>query len=160
MDRKRSMEEFIHCLAADSSRNSPARPNHKPELRQADFDRLEAELDDARHTILRLLPDDVAGDLALTLAHLEGEACHDRTAHAIEHLLDDAEATIRVGPETSDPSPRAPCPLCGGGARSHTGYVFPFGLRQHLSGRPNGHQCSVAKHVFALAKANPWLFTG
>jgi hypothetical protein len=48
---------------------------------------------------------------------------------------------------------RAMCPLCGNGSSSpyDEGFSVPEGLRRHLEGYGNMHQCVVAHAVFALA---------
>jgi hypothetical protein len=63
-----------------------------------------------------------------------------------EAILD--KATPRSDREMGYTSlPRAYCPLCGGSSQSplERGFAFPAGLKKHLCGDGNAHECCVLK---------------
>lgn len=125
---------------------------------ESDKDRirhLENELYRARRTIFDLLPPDIT--------ELAGSYYDLKTRHdAQQWEISLAEVVIRLAwpfaQETAYSEPRADCPLCKRGTLGPygEGFKLPEGLRKHLLGEGNAHQCSVMHEVFELAK-QAWL---
>jgi hypothetical protein len=67
-----------------------------------------------------------------------------------------AMADAKPGFEMGDPGTRlrAVCPLCGDGAQTPyvEGFAVPIGLRRHLMGEYNSHQCTVMAAALWLAR--------
>jgi hypothetical protein len=114
--------------------------------------RLEAEVDEARRDVVEMAPEEMWGALhGYTLCGSRKEQFRwerDVVAAAI--------ALAMPNPAASHWQPRAPCPLCRGGAHSPDigGFALPEGLSWHLVGRGRTHQCSVTKAAFRLAQGH------
>lgn len=113
---------------------------------------LEMELEDARETIVSMLPETV-GDATedfLCLGHWDDFA--DARRKYCEALIESSE-----GSSTEYFGGRVcPCPLCGSLSQSPTrpGYRIPEGLERHLIGHGRMEACGVMKHVTALVETN------
>lgn len=112
--------------------------------------RLQDELYRARRDIVDLMPENIA---RLMQGYHQCKTRHDH--HAWEQSV--VEAVIGMAtpdPEASRWQPRARCPLCRGGSSGpyDVGFTVPEGLRRHLEGFGNVHQCSGTRAAFALAR--------
>lgn len=113
---------------------------------------LKNELWMARYALLRTLPDELH---QLLISH---RGCETRKA-SYGWLDRVAEAILKVAqplPETiqSWSGPRGMCPLCGDESSSpyERGFALPEGLRRHLVGYGNTHQCIFTETAMKLAR--------
>jgi len=112
--------------------------------------RLQDELYRARRDIVDLMPDDIA---RLMHGYHDCKTRHDHHAweqSVVEAVIGATEPDLAA----SHWQPRARCPLCRGGSSGayDVGFTIPEGLRRHLEGFGNVHQCSVTRAAFALAR--------
>jgi hypothetical protein len=119
--------------------------------RDQEVRRLKDELDDARRTILSLMPDAVHGELS-SYSQCESRAASCRWLEDVAaRLIERVEATQR----SAYHQPRAPCPLCDSSPNSpydEGGFTVPEGLRRHLVGWGNVSQCDVTEAAWHLAR--------
>ena len=126
---------------------------HAPSI--TDYRRLEEELDDARETILQLMPAPARSILESYLRVPTREASYNWATEAAERvvsLVEDVSGSTYEGFLVA--SQRANCPLCGRGADSYEGigYALPWGLTQHLLGNSRARQCPVFHAARVLAR--------
>ncbi len=112
---------------------------------------LEAQLRDARRTIIHLMPREYA---ALLESYRECEST--RTFYKWEN--DVVDKLIERVPQSSViehyGSIRANCPLCGSKTLGPfpSGFTLPIGLSRHLIGWGNTRQCSITEAAFGLGR--------
>ncbi len=115
-------------------------------------ERLQDELDRARHAVVELLPREIR-----VLVDQRYE-CQTRTeARAKVNEIIDAivERSPRVeGVATAWHAERAWCLLCGGGSSAlyEQGFAVPEGLRRHLEGSYNTQHCIVMEQIEGLLR--------
>lgn len=112
--------------------------------------RLRDELYRARRDIVELMPENIT---RLMQGYYGCKTRHDH--HDWEQCVVEAIIGMAVpDPEASHWQPRARCPLCRGGSSGpyDVGFTIPEGLRRHLVGFGNVHQCSVTRAAFAMAR--------
>jgi len=114
-------------------------------------EKLEEGLDDARQALLSLLSDELQAIIREYRRCATWDDLHEWERRIVEHVL--GEARILGQEESYSPSPRAFCPLCGGGSSApyQRGFLVPEGLERHLQGLHNARQCLVTKVVFGMA---------
>jgi hypothetical protein len=113
--------------------------------------RIKEELYEARRIIINLMPEEaqtVLNSYSSCASRKETYGWQYNTAEMIIALAK------KLPPEGgSYLSDRAYCPLCGEGSSSpyESGFTFPEGLRRHLVGYGNMHQCNVMEAANRLA---------
>lgn len=117
-----------------------------------DVERLKSKLDDARRTIIALLPEHFQQPL---MSYYECQTWADYDAwkrRVVDYVVDHAKV-LNQG-EWSFVSSRAYCPLCGAGSSDplRDGFAYPEGLKRHLKGWGNALRCDVLEHAFGLAR--------
>lgn len=120
------------------------------ELEKHKIDRLEAELDDLRNGIIEMMSNEVAKVLTSYFQCKSHNDLRDWELRVVENIV----ATAEVEDPHSPIGPRGACPLCKSRSRGPyaPGFVIPGGLRLHLLGRQNAHQCPVTRAAFTKAK--------
>jgi hypothetical protein len=106
--------------------------------------RLKAELDEARSTILALMPEETQRLLESYPSCESRQQTYSWQKSVAETIIESAMLPREQGSYFSD---RAYCPLCGCG-----GFTIPEGLRRHLEGWGNMHKCDVMKAALGLAR--------
>lgn len=128
------------------------RRNHlAPDPRDQEVRRLKDELDDARRTILSLMPDAIHRELNSFYQCESRAASHRWLEDVADRLIARVEATQRSAYD----QPRADCPLCDSSPNSPYdlgGFTVPEGLRRHLVGWGNVSQCGVTEAAWRLAR--------
>lgn len=114
--------------------------------------RLKTELYLARRAIIDLMPDEVGrllGSYYSCESRHESYVWKDNVVDALIQRVD--ASTVSEFPWGER---RAMCPLCNLGADSPyvEGFALPEGLRRHLLGWGNTHQCRVTEAAFKLAR--------
>lgn len=113
--------------------------------------RLEADLYEARRTILDLMPEPIRDTLSGYYGCKSRQDTYAWESEAIDFVI--SQAKILSSQEGSYLSDRACCPLCGGETTSpyERGFSVPEGLRRHLSGWGSSPRCSVMNAALKLA---------
>lgn len=105
----------------------------------------------ARYALLRTLPED--SRRLLTSYHDCGT--REESWHWLDQVAEAIVETARPLPETVQGwgGERGMCPLCGEGSDSYCerGFKLPEGLRRHLVGFGNTHQCVFTETAYKLA---------
>jgi hypothetical protein len=117
------------------------------------IDRLKNELDQARRTILLLMPQNVQPVLSSYFSCEARQQTYGWESDVADKII--ALAQILPPAEGSFLSDRAYCPLCGDGSSSpyQRGFSIPEGLHRHLVGwGGNVHQCRVMEAAVSLAR--------
>jgi hypothetical protein len=115
---------------------------------------LQSELDQARETIIRLMPEEIQ-HLFHSYWHCKSKIDTYRwEANLIEQII---KRSIIIPTPNSYFNDRAQCPLCGAESSSlyERGFAVPEGLRRHLGGSGNTSRCNVMHAGLALAR-NYW----
>jgi hypothetical protein len=107
---------------------------------------LEEELFNVQHSLIRLVMPEKTRQL------LYGLACADPDQDILRTMDETAEKLIEVAPiedgaELSHAQIRVFCPLCHAGS-----FTKPEGLRRHLLGWGNTHECSILRTAFKLGQ--------
>ena len=132
-----------------------------PDRRDAEIQKLQANLHCARATIVDLVPKPHRDWLEMATLCGNFKDFDAWQAWAIDGLTRGADA--RPGPEMGGVVGqfRAFCPLCGEGSQAAglLGYAMPTGLERHLAGSHGSHMCRVfeAAHGNAIERAR-WEF--
>lgn len=116
------------------------------------IERLEKELDESRHAILRLAPDDVQSILQSYYFCKTREEAIRWEKEIIEKVIE--VAISRINGDDESFFGQTPCPLCRRSSTSpyQRGYLIPKGLQRHLSGRGHAIKCDVMIAVLHLAR--------
>jgi len=114
--------------------------------------KLEDDLYMARSTILSLVSDRFSKLLQSYYLCRTREDSSRWLDQVIDQIVDSTEAL--AGEDSEYFGPRANCPLCGAGSFSPyaKGFTLGEGLRRHLSGWGNVHQCAVTEAAEQLAR--------
>lgn len=117
---------------------------HNPEV-----ERLKAELDRARRTVLDLMPDNIRDVLYSYRECASRQESWRWREGAAEQLIGLAQPL-----QSARSRDRASCPLCKGGSSSpyEEGFSLPEGLRRHLVGWGNSFSCPVMTAAYDLAR--------
>lgn len=108
---------------------------------------LEEELDEARETIIKLMPDNIKEFLDnYTRCDTEDELDSWKW-DSVENVIEIASNSPSLSFPELGVRDRAYCPLCGDGD-----FTIPEGMRRHLEGRGNVRKCRVMKAVHSFAK--------
>ncbi len=123
-----------------------------PDPYEEEIRRLRNDLYKARIAIIYLMPDDVQ---QLMMSYYVCESRRD--AHAwLDRVTEEIMSRAKRLPpdQGSYLSDRAYCPLCKQGSSSpyESGFSLPEGLRRHLTGWGNVHQCTVVESAMNLAR--------
>lgn len=109
--------------------------------------RLRDDLNTARRAVLGLMPEQVRKVFETGYDCKSSDDMYLWEQNTIAKLLDLARSrTAEEMGEHFSSTDRAYCPLCGSSAQSiygGEGFAFPDGLRRHLEGSCNAHQCLV-----------------
>ena len=103
-----------------------------------DIDILREQLSRVRSTVIQLMPERIR-DILVSCSDCSSKSGFDTwRQETAEKLLDFAQCrpAHEMG-QYGSLSPRAPCPLCGGGSENPIGaqgFAFPEGLLRHLLG--------------------------
>jgi hypothetical protein len=112
---------------------------------------LQNELDAARRAIIEVMPYEVSERLGTYYRCKTRDDAYDWEREVVEFIIDKAEPL----PERLSfcGGDRAYCPLCHRGSQGpyDEGFALPEGLRRHLTGYGNTHQCGVMEAAFRLA---------
>lgn len=115
-----------------------------PDNRDALIRKLQADLTDARWTIVGLMPDALQEILTAAIHCQSRQDVRDWETWAIDQLIELAGDRPRrdIGQRALT---RAYCPLCGGSAQTAntSGFAMPTGLRRHLEGSHGSRRCGV-----------------
>jgi hypothetical protein len=115
--------------------------------------RLKDDLYQARRAIICLMPEPVQEILGTYYRCTSRMELHQWESNVIDQLVELAKPIPR---RTAHDNERAYCPLCSGSAQSlyeeQQGFSLPIGLRRHLEGWGNTHQCDVTVAAFRLAR--------
>jgi hypothetical protein len=158
MRGKPDSERPVAALSSQPSRSAfRVRSMTKPMKLTSEYDgeirRLKNDLDHARRTIIRLMPEPVQEILDRYYRCTSRIELHQWESNAIDQLVELAKPLPRHTPYDTE---RAYCPLCGGSAQdiyqSKQGFSLPVGLHRHLEGWGNTHQCDVTVAAFGLAR--------
>ncbi|WP_153953751.1 hypothetical protein [Cupriavidus necator] len=115
--------------------------------------RLEDELCAARWVIIHLMRPDLEKLLRAQVGCKTFDEVHEWKSRAVDGILDFAARAEQPTEVDQFGRPRVLCPLCGQGPQSTYDKGFlPEGLRRHLSGTYNAHQCSVFRAAEQLAR--------
>jgi len=136
------------------------------EKTEGKIERLKCELEDARKTILKILPEELRGLLWSWYRCKSPAEAEEWKDTIVEEILDYVYNIPHDSPmvTTGIYHPyvpeiiikRAYCPLCGSGTQSWgewtgEGFAFPEGLRRHLIGYGKMSICSVMEQVLIMA---------
>lgn len=115
---------------------------------------LKSELYCARRDIVHLMPSDVVNILMSYYSCQSHRDFGEWQRSAIDQIL----AMAVPDPDASYFGPRGYCPLCKGGSSGPyaQGFTLPEGLRRHLEGYGNTHQCPVTRAAFNMAREALW----
>lgn len=114
--------------------------------------KLQDNLYEARRTILQLLPrtvQEIAEGYYLILTRRDAHDWLEKIVEAATQLA------WPYAQETAYSGARAYCPLCRHGTNSYIGeegFLLPGGMRKHLLGEGNAHECDVMHQVRKLAE--------
>lgn len=113
--------------------------------------KLEDDLFLARRSILSLMPESLHTSLNSYYSIKSREDSYRWKDDVAQQVIEHATPLPRVSEYFGE---RAMCPLCGKGSNSpyEEGFSIPEGLRRHLVGFGNTHQCVVSEAAFALAR--------
>ncbi|MCQ4241909.1 hypothetical protein [Stutzerimonas stutzeri] len=118
--------------------------------------KLRSDLYMARTTILQLMPEAVQEAVKGYISCKSHDDVWQWKRGAIENILLLAQSKpAKEMDEYASSTDRAYCPLCGGSAQTiygGKGFAFPDGLRRHLEGSYNSHQCSVFEAIQGLGR--------
>lgn len=115
-------------------------------------ERLEKELDESRHAILRLAPDNMQSILQ---SYYLCKTREDASGWEKEIIKKVIEAAIsRINDDDESFFGQTPCPLCRRSSTSpyQRGFLIPTGLQRHLSGRGHAQKCDVMIAALHLAR--------
>jgi hypothetical protein len=113
--------------------------------------RLQNELDAARRAIIDVMPYEISERLGTYYRCGSRADTYDWQREVVDFIIDKAELLPeRLSYCGVD---RAYCPLCHRGSQGpyDEGFAIPEGLRRHLTGYGNTHQCQVMEAAFGLA---------
>lgn len=112
---------------------------------------LKEELDSARRTILDLMPERIQKLLSSYTSCTSSEEAWGWKTRVTDSLIEIAEVLPNDAPRYLPDT--AYCPLCraGSSAPFAKGFTIPEGLRRHLVGWGNVHQCKVMAAAIGLA---------
>jgi len=116
--------------------------------------RLENDLHRTRRAIIHLLPPTVQ-EVAKDYYRIETRVDAAAWLEKIVELT--TEIAWPYAQEEPYSGPRASCPLCKRGTRSYMGeegFLLPGGLRKHLLGEGNAHECDILAPVRELAEGH------
>lgn len=113
--------------------------------------KLKDQLYFARITIIHLLKDPFSKIMKGYHSCNNREEGRQWENHVVEQVI---ENTLPNKPKHQFYQETAYCPLCGSGTSSYggSGFTYPEGLKRHLEGYGNTHQCSITNEVFSLAR--------
>lgn len=131
-------------------------PTNEVAALQAQVAKLRAELYEARRKYVELAPAKYREFLNGYASLKRADEIHDWVEQVAEQIV------AAFMPPTGSPSAelfkssqRVLCPLCGGSGThiyGEVGFIYPEGLRRHLTGEVTARQCAVVEAVVALAK--------
>jgi len=112
--------------------------------------RLEEELYCARRDIIDLMSPEVTKLLTSYYSCNSEREYYEWWHDTIDTIVSMAE----IDPKASYLQDRGWCPLCKGGSMGpyDSGFTLPEGLKRHLSGFGNTHQCPVTRAAFHIAR--------
>ncbi len=136
--------------------------DRKPSVEHERIKRLEDELSEMRQVIIDLMRQEVRKILVSYYTCLPSEEGMSWLSDVVRKIMELVKSDS-LHP-TSYSADRACCPLCGDEGSDPYGKGFTMeGLRRHLEGRSNVHQCEVTRAAFKLAqqhwderKERPW----
>lgn len=112
-------------------------------------------LEDARQTMLGMLPENIQEAFGSVYAQETMADYYKWRGLVIERLMALARPAKPPLGETDTENCRVSCPLCrGGGSGQGLGYLYPEGLRRHLSGCHNVWECRVVAHITGGVRAH------
>jgi len=124
---------------------------------ESEVRRLESDLYMARRTILEMTPEPLRKELENYIGCKTFDEAYRWRVAAVERILELVQPQpAREMGDHSGGADRALCPLCGGGSQSPyggRGFAYPEGLKRHLEGSYNSHQCAVMEAVSGLCRS-------